>query len=742
VPATSPPPTADPSLVESFHQIRYGEPDATNRFSAQCHPLLANYARKRGSSDPDGIADLALVELLSKVEELEFESSEQIWAYLFAVARLRVLREFESKQRNKAEPLSTNLVADDRRINLEADVVDRLLVEDTLAQLTPDQAEILTLRFLDDLTIAQTAAKTGRTETAVKALQRRALRSSAALLAGALAVALAYFTWSNLRDNSSSLRTDPAVPTTSTTTSPEIGGPDGPVNDIGGSDEQPDDVTQRQAERLGDSDSSADTDADLDNGDGSGPTADSGQDGGEATPTGSITAGSILGTGPIVTTTVGAVDEAGGSQENDSQDRGFFVESTAVPTSTIPNNSTTVRPSTTIATTARSITTTTPSTILTTTTTTDDQLIGGTVVAPSDYDNDGRPDAVDLDDDNDGLSDAVESQLSLDRLNPDTDGDGIQDGTELGITSPSADSVGGTRTFRPDTDPGSVTDPTDPDSDDDGVCDGSRSVGGVCTGGEDKNNDGAVSQTIGGTGTSGTGETDPTRADTDGDGLSDGRELFIIGTDPLDTDTDDGTVDDRSELDNGTNPISAPGDDVPAAPNTARITGSSRVDEYRANLDGLGAKQESYRIELDEPADSTTTFTIATADITAFRTSNPGAPYQYVGYGSTAAAQGHDFSNEDPWDYTISKNGETQTGAITLTVPAGSTVSQDSFEIDAWMEITWYGPFAEDYNTVFEDLERFRLTVSRATGTSQAYTFTSREIQIFDNGDLYFLGIG
>jgi RNA polymerase sigma-70 factor (ECF subfamily) len=46
-----------------------------------------------------------------------------------------------------------------------------------LARLTPDQQEVVHLRFLDDLSIAETAGILGRAEGAVKALQFRALRA-------------------------------------------------------------------------------------------------------------------------------------------------------------------------------------------------------------------------------------------------------------------------------------------------------------------------------------------------------------------------------------------------------------------------------------------------------------------------------------------------------------------------------------------------------------------------------------
>ena len=86
---------------------------------------------------------------------------------------------------------------------------------------------------------------------------------------------------------------------------------------------------------------------------------------------------------------------------------------------------------------------------------------------------------------------------------------------------------------------GLLTDPNNPDSDGDGLCDGAVAVGGVCAAGEDLNGNGRIDA----------GETDPTLADTDGDGLSDGFEV-ANGFDPLDADEDsNGTVDSQDDFD-------------------------------------------------------------------------------------------------------------------------------------------------------------------------------------------------
>lgn len=91
----------------------------------------------------------------------------------------------------------------------------------------------------------------------------------------------------------------------------------------------------------------------------------------------------------------------------------------------------------------------------------------------------------------------------------DTDGDGIEDRTEVEGRNP--------------------TDPLDPDTDGDGLCDGDQSVAGVCIGGEDKNTNGALDA----------GETDPNNPDSDAGGVSDGDEV-ARGTDPTLTGDDQG----------------------------------------------------------------------------------------------------------------------------------------------------------------------------------------------------------
>ncbi len=165
--------------------------------------------------------------------------------------------------------------------------------------------------------------------------------------------------------------------------------------------------------------------------------------------------------------------------------------------------------------------------------------------------------AVDLaaDDDGDGLTNEEELENGTDLDDPDSDDDGIDDGVEVNGDNP--------------------TDPTSADTDGDRLCDGPATVEDICTGGEDANANGRRDE----------GETNPNNADTDGGSVDDGTEILedgtdplyagddvngdpdadgltnererVIGTDPLNRDTDGDGIDDGTETfgETGTNPL-------------------------------------------------------------------------------------------------------------------------------------------------------------------------------------------
>ena len=166
--------------------------------------------------------------------------------------------------------------------------------------------------------------------------------------------------------------------------------------------------------------------------------------------------------------------------------------------------------------------------------------------------------------DGDGLNATEEQQAGTDPNNPDTDGDGLQDGAEVRVHH---------------------TDPTKADTDNGGVPDGVE-VGR----GSDPNNPADDLPAIGdadGDGLNAVQEqqagTDPNNPDTDGDGLNDGTEVQVTHTNPTDPDTDHGGVSDGIEVGHGTDP-SNPADDT-VVPNDPDGDGLSTGEEHQAGTD-------------------------------------------------------------------------------------------------------------------------------------------------------------
>ncbi len=202
------------------------------------------------------------------------------------------------------------------------------------------------------------------------------------------------------------------------------------------------------------------------------------------------------------------------------------------------------------------------------------------------------------DNDNDGLGKCLEKQIGTDPENPDTDGDGLNDGEEYLTykTNPliadtdvdglgDADEVKVTKTnpLIADTDNDGLkdgeevnkykTDPLKADTDGDGLKDGDEVLkyktnplkadtdGEGLTDGDEVNGLNVEIRVVGSPAVTKLFKTDPLKADTDSDELTDYAEVKTHKTDPLNVDTDGGTIGDGVEVKRGTDPLD-PSDDI------------------------------------------------------------------------------------------------------------------------------------------------------------------------------------
>lgn len=194
--------TLDIALVEAAGG---GDEAAVVRLAAICGPRLVRYAASRGATEPEAIANQVVFELVDRLDRLAFSAPGQVWSYLFQVARTKIADERRKSVPEPVEHYSLEHLVE-APLGFEEEVVERLSMAKTLDRLTRSQREVLELRFLHDLTIDETARRTGRSRSAVKALQRRALRAVAG--AAALVITLLGLTVALGRDNP--IRTVPA----------------------------------------------------------------------------------------------------------------------------------------------------------------------------------------------------------------------------------------------------------------------------------------------------------------------------------------------------------------------------------------------------------------------------------------------------------------------------------------------------------------------------------------------------
>ncbi|MDT7742906.1 MAG: polymerase sigma-70 factor, subfamily, partial [Actinomycetota bacterium] len=126
------------------------------------------------------------VRAFRRISSVSYQGRD-IGAWFVTIARNLVLDHVKSSRYRleQATPEITDVAPDQHRPGPESEVIAGATYEELLrcvAKLGEDQQECITLRFLQGLSVSETAHIMGRNEGAVKALQHRAVRRLAQLL--------------------------------------------------------------------------------------------------------------------------------------------------------------------------------------------------------------------------------------------------------------------------------------------------------------------------------------------------------------------------------------------------------------------------------------------------------------------------------------------------------------------------------------------------------------------------------
>lgn len=167
----------DPAYQRTLRAAVNGQPDAIRMIAAEFVPQVTRFARRRQLADPEGFANGVLFDALRNLDVDRSPSRRQFAAFLWSVARNRSIDE---GRRAKARPRSTHLwheVSDPGAVDAEARVENQLVVEELLSSLKPDQRHVVELRFLEQLSLQETADRIGRNINSVKVLQHRGINA-------------------------------------------------------------------------------------------------------------------------------------------------------------------------------------------------------------------------------------------------------------------------------------------------------------------------------------------------------------------------------------------------------------------------------------------------------------------------------------------------------------------------------------------------------------------------------------
>jgi RNA polymerase sigma factor (sigma-70 family) len=163
------PPTAPMALGRSVE-------DVFRRYAAPVH----NYLRAAGAADSEDLLSDVFVDVMRGLERFHGDEAA-LRRWVFTIAHHRLVDEHRRRARRRhLVQVQTHL-----RVAPPDEPLDPVLVA-ALATLTPDQREVVVLRFVADLSLETVATMTNRAESAVKSLQHRALRNLANSLAGGL----------------------------------------------------------------------------------------------------------------------------------------------------------------------------------------------------------------------------------------------------------------------------------------------------------------------------------------------------------------------------------------------------------------------------------------------------------------------------------------------------------------------------------------------------------------------------
>jgi RNA polymerase sigma-70 factor (ECF subfamily) len=172
--------------VQLIQRARQGDLAAVSELYNLHVDRIYQYVRYR-TGDDQTAEDLTAEVFLRAIESLGNYNDQgaPFVAWLYRIAHARVIDYYRSMKRHQTAPLDDPLLQDGLVTTdevVDVDILQNRSLWTALRQLTDDQQSVIVLKFVQGLSNAEIAQVLGKTEGAIKSLQRRALESLARLL--------------------------------------------------------------------------------------------------------------------------------------------------------------------------------------------------------------------------------------------------------------------------------------------------------------------------------------------------------------------------------------------------------------------------------------------------------------------------------------------------------------------------------------------------------------------------------
>jgi RNA polymerase sigma-70 factor (ECF subfamily) len=145
-----------------------------DKFASKVHTYL--YYRTGNLNEADDLTEDVFLRVLEAIGSCRAQNERAFAAWLFRIAHNKLVNWYKQRARRPEVALTEGLPDPTDGPGLEAERrISYQRLKAALADLTDEQREVIVLRFIGGMRIAEVAQVIGNTQGAVKALQHRAL---------------------------------------------------------------------------------------------------------------------------------------------------------------------------------------------------------------------------------------------------------------------------------------------------------------------------------------------------------------------------------------------------------------------------------------------------------------------------------------------------------------------------------------------------------------------------------------